>query len=131
MNKFSRTIALVLTVVFVAVIAGCGGGGSSTSGGKTFDDSFVILDEAQNTTPRQMKMFLTRIGRDTKVVVNGDVEQSDLNEYSGLEDAVRVLRGLPGAQLVQFTVDDVVRSDIVGRIIRAYAEAPSLRRPGR
>lgn len=90
--------------------------------GSTFDNAFVILDEAQNATPSQMKMFLTRIGKDSRVVVNGDMDQSDLKGPSGLSDAVKRLKGMPDSQTVEFTVDDIVRSDIVGRIIRAYAK---------
>lgn len=90
--------------------------------GSNFDDAFVILDEAQNTTPSQMKMFLTRIGQNTKVVVNGDMDQSDIKGTSGLYDAVHRLKGMAGSAMVNFTIDDVVRSDIVGRIIRAYSK---------
>jgi phosphate starvation-inducible PhoH-like protein len=88
--------------------------------GTTFRDAFVILDEAQNTTPAQMKMFLTRIGENSKVVVNGDIDQSDLRGPSGLEDAVGRLQQVSDCGFVEFTMDDIVRHDLVGRIIRAY-----------
>lgn len=89
--------------------------------GHTFDDAFVVLDEAQNTTPVQMKMFLTRIGKNATVVVNGDVTQKDIPGPSGLADAVDRLDGLEGAGLVEFTRADVVRSGIVQRILDLYA----------
>jgi phosphate starvation-inducible PhoH-like protein len=88
--------------------------------GRTFRDAFVILDEAQNTTPTQMKMFLTRIGQDCKVIVNGDVTQKDIRGESGLEDAVERLGYIPSVKHVQFGTDDIVRSGIVGEIIFAY-----------
>jgi phosphate starvation-inducible protein PhoH and related proteins len=89
--------------------------------GRTFKNSFVILDEAQNTTPLQMKMFLTRMGQGSTVVVNGDPTQKDIHGPSGLEDAVNKVRGLPGVALVEFTRADVVRSDLVQLIIDRYA----------
>ena len=90
--------------------------------GRTLNDSFVILDEAQNTTPEQMKMFLTRIGFGSRAVVNGDVTQIDLPSphRSGLKDAERVLRGLEGVEFVYFEPKDVVRHKLVQRIINAY-----------
>lgn len=89
--------------------------------GTTFRDCWVILDEAQNTTPAEMKMFLTRIGGNCKVMVTGDLDQQDIPGLSGLEDAARRLRGVQGVAHVEFGVEDVVRSDLVGRILRAYA----------
>ena len=89
--------------------------------GRTFRNAFVILDEAQNTTPTQMKMFLTRIGQDCKVVVNGDPAQSDIRVASGLEDAIARLSFIPAIKHIRFTMDDIVRSDLVGEIVRAYA----------
>jgi phosphate starvation-inducible PhoH-like protein len=88
--------------------------------GRTFKNCFVILDEAQNTTPKQMKMFLTRIGLDTKVVVNGDTSQVDIQGRNGLSDAVERLSFLPTVGHINFTRDDVVRSGIVSEIIQAY-----------
>ncbi|HIC97494.1 MAG TPA: PhoH family protein, partial [Aquificaceae bacterium] len=90
--------------------------------GRTLNDAFIILDEAQNTTREQMKMFLTRIGFGSKVVVTGDITQIDLSkkEYSGLVEALRVLRGIPGIGFVWFSQEDVVRHPIVARIIEAY-----------
>lgn len=88
--------------------------------GLTFDDAFVILDEAQNTTPVQMKLFLTRLGEYSRVVVNGDVDQKDIKGLSGLEDAVRRLSGCPGVNVCEFTEDDVVRSGLVREILKRY-----------
>ena len=90
--------------------------------GRTLSDSFCILDEAQNTTPAQMKMFLTRIGTGSKVVVTGDVSQVDLpaNQGSGLVHVLKVLRGVRGIGKVTFTDADVVRHPLVSAIIRAY-----------
>lgn len=90
--------------------------------GRTFRNAFVILDEAQNTTPKQMKMFLTRIGLDATVVVNGDSSQVDIHGASGLEDAIKRISFLPAVGHVHFTKDDVVRSGIVSEIIQAYDE---------
>ncbi len=90
--------------------------------GRTLDDSFVILDEAQNTTSEQMKMFLTRLGFGSKAVITGDVTQIDLprHRYSGLEEAPRVLNGIKGIALIYLTEKDVVRHPLVQKIIRAY-----------
>jgi phosphate starvation-inducible PhoH-like protein len=90
--------------------------------GRTLNGSFVILDEAQNTTPEQMKMFLTRLGYDSKAVVTGDVTQVDLpsEQPSGLIDALRVLDGVEGIGVMQFSEADVVRHRLVQSIIRAY-----------
>jgi len=90
--------------------------------GRTLDDSFIILDEAQNTTPEQMKMFLTRIGFGSKAIVNGDVTQIDLpdGKQSGLREAIKVLRDVEGIAICEFTDKDVVRHELVQRIIRAY-----------
>ncbi|WP_457601309.1 PhoH family protein [Hydrogenivirga sp.] len=90
--------------------------------GRTLNDAFIILDEAQNATKEQMKMFLTRIGFGSKVVVTGDITQIDLpkKEHSGLVQALRVLEGVPGIDFVWFSQDDVVRHPIVARIIEAY-----------
>jgi phosphate starvation-inducible PhoH-like protein len=93
--------------------------------GRTLADAFVILDEAQNTTREQMKMFLTRLGMSSRAVVTGDPSQVDLPRgvRSGLRDAVAVLDGVKGIDMTRFTVVDVVRHPLVARIIRAYAKA--------
>src|SRR5687767_2906949 len=90
--------------------------------GRTLNHSFIILDEAQNTTPEQMKMFLTRIGFGAKAVVNGDVTQIDLarGQKSGLIEARRILDGVRGISFTQFGAQDVVRHPLVARIIDAY-----------
>lgn len=89
--------------------------------GKTFNSkTFVILDEAQNTSLAQMKMFLTRIGEDCKVVINGDVQQSDIRGPNGLEDAVRRLGNLPSVYVHEFEREDIVRSGLVRDIIDRY-----------
>ena len=91
--------------------------------GRTLDDCFVILDEAQNTTPEQMKMFLTRLGFGSQMVVNGDITQIDLprGERSGLMEAERILHSVEGISFVHLTEEDVVRHKLVQRIIEAYA----------
>jgi len=93
--------------------------------GRTLNDSFVILDEAQNTTVEQMKMFLTRIGFGSVAVVTGDVTQTDLPRHvkSGLRDAIEVLREVDGISFTFFTAKDVVRHPLVQRIVRAYEAA--------
>lgn len=90
--------------------------------GRTLNDSFIILDEAQNTSPEQMKMFLTRLGFGSKAVITGDVTQIDLprGRYSGLEQAPRILAGIEGIALVYMTDKDVVRHPLVQSIIKAY-----------
>ena len=90
--------------------------------GRTLDDSFIILDEAQNTTPEQMKMFLTRIGFNSKVVVTGDLSQTDLpdGKKSGLAEAVRILNNIDDIAIHKFTEKDVVRHKLVQKIIVAY-----------
>jgi len=93
--------------------------------GRTLNHAFVILDEAQNTTPEQMKMFLTRLGFASKCVVTGDVSQIDLaqGQVSGLIDAERVLKRMDGIAISNFTTRDVVRHPLVARIVDAYAAA--------
>ena len=93
--------------------------------GRTLNDSFVILDEAQNTTVDQMKMFLTRIGFGSVAVVTGDITQTDLPKHvkSGLRDAIDVLRDVDGISFTFFTAKDVVRHPLVQRIVRAYEAA--------
>jgi phosphate starvation-inducible PhoH-like protein len=90
--------------------------------GRTLNDSFIILDEAQNSTPEQMKMILTRQGFGSKMVVNGDITQIDLpnGRRSGLIDAIEVLKGVEGISFVQFDERDVVRHTLVQRIVKAY-----------
>lgn len=91
--------------------------------GRTLDDSFIILDEAQNTTPEQMKMFLTRMGFNSKVVITGDITQIDLpdGKMSGLKEAMRVLKGVEGIGQCTLTARDVVRHELVQKIVTAYA----------
>ena len=93
--------------------------------GRTLNDAFVILDEAQNTSPQQMKMFLTRLGFGSKMVITGDTTQVDLpkGNTSGLEDARRTLGGVEGVSFVRLKRDDIVRSDLVMRIVDAYEGA--------
>jgi phosphate starvation-inducible PhoH-like protein len=90
--------------------------------GRTLNDSFVILDEAQNTTSEQMKMFLTRLGFDSKAVVTGDVTQIDLptDKRSGLVEVMEIVRDVEGIGFMRFTQADVVRHPLVQSIIRAY-----------
>jgi phosphate starvation-inducible PhoH-like protein len=90
--------------------------------GRTLNNAFVILDEAQNTSPEQMKMFLTRLGYGSKAVVTGDVTQIDLPAHmtSGLVQAMEVLRGVQGVEFIDFTEADVIRHPLVGRIVAAY-----------
>lgn len=90
--------------------------------GRTLDDSFIILDEAQNTTPEQMKMFLTRLGFNSKAVVTGDITQTDLpfGKKSGLKEAIKILDGIEGIAVHKFTEKDVVRHRLVQKIISAY-----------
>jgi phosphate starvation-inducible PhoH-like protein len=93
--------------------------------GRTLNNAFVILDEAQNTTPEQMKMFLTRIGFGSKAVVTGDISQIDLpkGSLSGLIEAERILRRVNGIAHTRFTSADVVRHPLVARIVDAYDAA--------
>ena len=93
--------------------------------GRTLDDSFIILDEAQNTTREQMKMFLTRLGFGSKIVITGDITQIDLpsDKVSGLKDAVRILDNVPDIAICRLTTSDVVRHALVQRIIAAYETA--------
>ncbi|GAB6160295.1 PhoH family protein [Howardella ureilytica] len=92
--------------------------------GRTLDNAFIILDEAQNTTPSQMKMFLTRIGFGSKVIVTGDGSQKDLppNIKSGLDEAVKILKDIPEIGFNRFSTRDVVRHPLVQRIVKAYEE---------
>jgi phosphate starvation-inducible PhoH-like protein len=91
--------------------------------GKTFEDAFVILDEAQNCTRLQMKMFLTRIGERTRVIINGDTHQTDIGNGSGLMDAASRLRGVCNIHIHEFECSDIVRSKLVRHIIERYETA--------
>ncbi len=101
--------------------------------GRTLDDSFIILDEAQNTTREQMKMFLTRLGFGSKIVITGDVTQIDLPEdkVSGLKDAIRVLDGVEDIAICTLSSADVVRHALVQKIINAYEKAEQRRAEGK
>lgn len=90
--------------------------------GRTLNDSFIILDEAQNSTPDQMKMFLTRLGFDSKTLITGDITQSDLpsGKESGLDHVQRILKNIKGIKFIHFTGEDVVRHPLVQDIVRAY-----------
>ncbi|HRW17055.1 PhoH family protein, partial [Amaricoccus sp.] len=96
--------------------------------GRTLSNAFVVLDEAQNATTMQMKMFLTRLGEGSRMAVTGDVTQIDLPRgvMSGLIEAERVLREVPGVGFTRFGAEDVVRHQLVARIIRAYESARPL-----
>ncbi|MBE7020821.1 MAG: phosphate starvation-inducible protein PhoH [Ruminococcaceae bacterium] len=95
--------------------------------GRTLDNSFIILDEAQNTTKEQMKMFLTRIGFNSKAVITGDITQIDLpgGKVSGLKDAIRVIKNIEGIEIFNLTDRDVVRHPLIQKIIKAYERADS------
>ena len=101
--------------------------------GRTLDDSFIILDEAQNTSREQMKMFLTRMGFGSKIVITGDITQIDLpnEQVSGLKEAMRVLKGVEDIAICQLTGADVVRHVIVQRIIKAYEQDEERRKAKR
>jgi phosphate starvation-inducible PhoH-like protein len=93
--------------------------------GRTLNDAFILLDEAQNTSPMQIKMFLTRMGPNSKVIINGDLSQIDLPHHtrSGLKEAVKILREVKGISFINFTSKDVIRHKIVKDIIDAYHQA--------
>ena len=92
--------------------------------GRTLNNAFVILDEAQNTTTNQLKMFLTRMGGDAKFVVTGDITQIDLpkTQSSGLVHAMRILKGIKGIESILFDVNDIVRHKLVQDIVEAYGK---------
>jgi len=98
--------------------------------GRTLNDSFVILDEAQNATTEQMKMFLTRLGFSSKAVITGDVTQTDLPEgkTSGLIEAREILHGIQGIKFITFSREDVVRHPLVQEIIDAYENLENLKK---
>lgn len=97
--------------------------------GRTLDDSFIILDEAQNTTPEQMKMFLTRIGIGSKAVITGDITQIDLpgEKKSGLKEVIKILKDIRGIEFVYLSEKDVVRHELVQKIIKAYEKYEALK----
>jgi phosphate starvation-inducible PhoH-like protein len=97
--------------------------------GMTFRNCFVILDEAQNTSPTQMKMFLTRIGENCTVVVNGDTSQQDIRGESGLTDAIERLSYIPSVKIIEFKKEDIVRSGLVQEIVEAYEQPKKDDRP--
>lgn len=90
--------------------------------GKTFKDCWVILDEAQNTTPEQMKLVLTRIGENAKLIVDGDIDQTDIQGQNGLSDAIDRLYNIQGIKVVTFTEDDIVRHGLIKYILKAYRD---------
>jgi phosphate starvation-inducible PhoH-like protein len=98
--------------------------------GRTLNDSFIILDEAQNTTPEQMKMFLTRLGFGSKAVVTGDITQIDLptGKLSGLKEVRKILNGIEGIQFISLTNRDVVRHQIVQKVVKAYERYEELKK---
>ena len=98
--------------------------------GRTLDDSFIILDEAQNTTPEQMKMFLTRLGFGSKIVVTGDITQIDLpdGKKSGLVEVIKILKNVDDIETVKFSEKDVVRHKLVQDIIKAYDKYEEVKR---
>jgi len=100
--------------------------------GRTLAHSYVILDEAQNSTPQQMKMFLTRLGEGARMAVTGDLTQTDLpsGQISGLAEARSVLANVEGVAMIEFTDEDVVRHPMVQRIVRAYAAFDMRRNQG-
>ena len=101
--------------------------------GRTLDDSFIILDEAQNTSREQMKMFLTRLGFGSKIVITGDITQIDLpgDKVSGLKEAMRVLNGVEGIGICELTNNDVVRHVMVQRIVKAYEDYETAKNGGK
>ena len=98
--------------------------------GRTLNHAFIILDEAQNTTPEQMKMFLTRFGSGSRVVVTGDATQTDLpiGKQSGLLQAMEVLRDIPEIAIIRLSQSDVVRHDLVQTVVKAYESYEKSRR---
>ncbi len=99
--------------------------------GRTLDDSYIILDEAQNTSPEQMKMFLTRLGFGSKAIITGDITQIDLprGKYSGLKEVMEVLKNVKGISFIYFNEKDVVRHKLVRDIIKAYEKYEEKRKP--
>ena len=95
--------------------------------GRTLDNAYIVLDEAQNTTPAQMKMFLTRMGFGSKAIITGDLSQKDLAKdvQSGLEVAVKILNKIEGIDIINFSSEDVVRHPLVQKIVNAYEQYES------
>lgn len=91
-----------------------------TMRGATFNNSLMVLDEAQNATEDQIKMFITRIGKNSKVIINGDIKQTDIKKWSGLEMAIQKLSNVEGVGVVRFNMDDIQRNGIIGRILTAW-----------
>jgi len=91
-----------------------------TMRGATFNNSLMILDEAQNCTLNQIKMFITRIGKGSKVIINGDVKQTDIRKWSGLAESIRKIGHVEGVGIVTLTIDDIQRNGIIGRILNAW-----------
>lgn len=89
--------------------------------GRSFKDCLILADEMENSSVKQMMLLLTRLGENTKMLVNGDLDQKDIEGICGIEDAVGVLRHVPEVELIQFSIDDVVRSGLCKKILRAYA----------
>ena len=98
--------------------------------GRTLNEAFVILDEAQNSTPEQMKMFLTRLGFDSKTVITGDITQSDLpqGDRIGLVDAMEKLKSIPEIKFIHLTSEDTVRHELIQKIIEAYNNGENARK---
>ena len=98
--------------------------------GRTLNNAFILLDEAQNTTPMQMKMFLTRMGPESKMIVTGDASQIDLpgNQKSGLKEAIRILHDVKGIEMIELNEKDVVRHKLVRDIIEAYGKSDAVNR---
>lgn len=92
--------------------------------GRTLSNAFIILDEAQNTTKEQMKMFLTRMGEGSKMVITGDITQIDLPRHvdSGMKEALQVLDGVEGVDIINLGTKDIVRNEMVTRIVKAYED---------
>ena len=92
--------------------------------GRTLSNAFIILDEAQNTTKEQMKMFLTRMGEGSKMVITGDITQIDLPRHvdSGMKEALKVLDGVEGVEIINLGTKDIVRNEMVTRIVKAYED---------
>lgn len=88
--------------------------------GRSWDDSIILVDEAQNVTPQEMKMLLTRIGYNSKMIISGDISQKDIVGMSGLEEAIDIISFIPSVKIIEFSVSDVVRSGICSEIVLAY-----------